>query len=498
MFLFLLFLFNFFGIIIMILGDCMKNMKKNDKMLLIVFISIFVFVACIGISYAYYTAVIDRGEESASVVSRAGNLEITYTDGSKQIIGSNIFPGWSDSKTFTVKNTGSNVSAYSIRVTNIVNNFSIVNSISLSLTSTDGGKSLSKKPLPSSDSYLVRNVEIGVGKMHTYTVTTYYGNLKTDQSEDRGKSFSYTIEIDQAVEEEVMFADNTIAGKIVGGPNLTLVKESPTTTPGSQAAKTAEGIIKGQDDLGTTYYYRGTATNNYVMFAGMCWRIVRVMGDGNVKITLENSSGNCSSVTSSSAFYGGETTYYTGDIEDPLFKLTDAYATLTDFYEKKISTANQKFIVDSIWCQDFTYGADSRLINKTPSFRCPDSSSGDVNDYRNSMLGGNIENGNKTLPYSIGLLTSDEIVFSGATFNGLLDKMYLYDSSYGQTWTTMSPATAVSRGAFNMLYLWPEGAFDDITYLCYESRFYIRPTIVIDGRSSFTGTGTVSNPYVIG
>ena len=127
----------------------MKNMKKNDKMLLIVFISIFVFVACIGISYAYYTAVIDRGEESASVVSRAGNLEITYTDGSKQIIGSNIFPGWSDSKTFTVKNTGSNVSAYSIRVTNIVNNFSVVNSISLSLTSTDGGKSLSKKPLPS-------------------------------------------------------------------------------------------------------------------------------------------------------------------------------------------------------------------------------------------------------------------------------------------------------------------------------------------------------------
>ena len=76
--------------------------------------------------------------------------------------------------------------------------------------------------------------------------------------------------------------------------------------------------------------------------------------------------------------------------------------------------------------------------------------------------------------------------------------MYLYDSSYGQTWTTMSPATAVSRGAFNMLYLWPEGAFDDITYLCYESRFYIRPTIVIDGKSSFTGTGTVSNPYVIG
>ena len=88
-------------------------MKKNDKILLIVFIAVFLSVTAIGLSYAYYTAVIDRGEESASVVSRAGNLEITYTDGVKQIIGANIYPGWQDTKTFTVKNTGDALTTYS-------------------------------------------------------------------------------------------------------------------------------------------------------------------------------------------------------------------------------------------------------------------------------------------------------------------------------------------------------------------------------------------------
>ena len=155
---------------ILILGDCMKNMKKNDKMLLIVFISIVALVACIGISYAYYTAVIDKGEESASVVSRAGSLELTYTDGVKQIIGADIYPGWQDTKTFTVKNTGNGLTTYSIRLSNIVNNFSIDGSISISIVGSNGGKSLSKRPIPTSDSSIIDYVSIGEGVTHTYSI----------------------------------------------------------------------------------------------------------------------------------------------------------------------------------------------------------------------------------------------------------------------------------------------------------------------------------------
>ena len=148
-------------------------MKKNDKILLIVFIAVFLSVTAIGLSYAYYTAVIDRGEESASVVSRAGSLELTYTDGVKQIIGADIYPGWQDTKTFTVKNTGDALTTYSIRLSNIVNNFSIDGSISISILGSNGGKSLSKRPIPASDSSIIDYVSIGEGVTHTYSIICY-------------------------------------------------------------------------------------------------------------------------------------------------------------------------------------------------------------------------------------------------------------------------------------------------------------------------------------
>ena len=198
-------------------------MKKNDKILLIVFIAVFLLITAIGLSYAYYTAVIDNGEESSSIVSRSGNLELTYTDGVKQIIGADIYPGWQDTKTFTVKNTGNGLTAYSIKVTDITNKFTIANSISLSLKSSDGGKNMGKKILPSSEATIVKYVSIDVGDTHTYTVTTYYNNLDVDQSADKGKSFSYTIEVDAAIgtSGDILIAQNdtnSSIAKVFNGP----------------------------------------------------------------------------------------------------------------------------------------------------------------------------------------------------------------------------------------------------------------------------------------
>lgn len=44
------------------------------------------------------------------------------------------------------------------------------------------------------------------------------------------------------------------------------------------------------DDYGTSYYFRGAVENNYVEFAGMCWRIVRVTGDSSIKLVLYNNN----------------------------------------------------------------------------------------------------------------------------------------------------------------------------------------------------------------
>ena len=47
------------------------------------------------------------------------------------------------------------------------------------------------------------------------------------------------------------------------------------------------------DDYGVGYYYRGGVEDNYVDFAGMCWRIVRILGDGSVRLILEDQDSTC-------------------------------------------------------------------------------------------------------------------------------------------------------------------------------------------------------------
>ena len=45
------------------------------------------------------------------------------------------------------------------------------------------------------------------------------------------------------------------------------------------------------DDYGTSYYFRGNVTDNYVKFADKIWRIVRINGDGTVRLVLDSSAG---------------------------------------------------------------------------------------------------------------------------------------------------------------------------------------------------------------
>ena len=68
---------------------------------------------------------------------------------------------------------------------------------------------------------------------------------------------------------------------------------------------TTEALLASAvDDYGTSYYFRGAVKNNYVEFANKCWRIVRITGDGSVKLVLHNdntagAANPCSSVNNS-------------------------------------------------------------------------------------------------------------------------------------------------------------------------------------------------------
>lgn len=493
-----------------------KEKIKNNRILKIVLISFLAIILGVGISYAFYAAIIKGNETSTTLQLDAGTLSINY-DGGNVVNAKNFLPNSDEpfaTKTFTL--TGNNDSDLYMPYTftlvvdaNTFNDGSIFYSLE-GVNTSNNGKIVENSYNMVSNSGLVFGPGYfepsATNAVHTYTFKFFFPDDGTDQSDEMNAIFEAHIKVEGAAitpelpeDNENLFADGTIAGEVIGGPDKTMVRNY-ITNPGAAQPTTNEGLIQNLDDLGSTYYFRGNVENNYVMFANMCWRVVRIMGDGNVKLTLENINGACSGATSTSAYYGDETYYYYGDLSTPSFNSTNAYATLVNFYDEKFNASSQKFIVDSIWCQDFTdegnnYISDLRLYNQNPSFMCSDSSNSDVNEYRNSLIGGSIKKGNKSLSHSIGLLTSDEIVFAGATSAGLNDKTYLYKSSYGHVWATMSPGRS---DIFTVLYLWDKGgSFDDIAYAADESSFYIRPTIVINGKASVLGTGTINDPYIV-
>lgn len=50
------------------------------------------------------------------------------------------------------------------------------------------------------------------------------------------------------------------------------------------------GLYSTIDDLGTTYYFRGNVDNNYVLFADYYWRIIRINGDGTIRLIYHGTS----------------------------------------------------------------------------------------------------------------------------------------------------------------------------------------------------------------
>ena len=51
------------------------------------------------------------------------------------------------------------------------------------------------------------------------------------------------------------------------------------------SAETRNGYLcSAPDDYGVSYYYRGNVENNWVKFGGYYWRILRINGDGSIRM----------------------------------------------------------------------------------------------------------------------------------------------------------------------------------------------------------------------
>lgn len=94
-----------------------------------------------------------------------------------------------------------------------------------------------------------------------------------------------------------------------------------STTPDfSTVATTNEGVYAAEDDLGTSYYFRGAVDNNWVQFGkdstgnDMYWRIIRINGDGSIRMIY---TGTTSPTESTKVVMTGKGTYISiGEFND--------------------------------------------------------------------------------------------------------------------------------------------------------------------------------------
>ena len=237
-------------------------MQKKQTILVVASL----LVVVLSVTLAYFTAQIIGKGKDVSVSS--ADLKIVFTDTDGNIEGNGITPGWSNSKTFTVKNESNGTYKYDIIIKDLVNTFKTYKYLQYKITSTDGGYNMTEYSyLPKSstkeDVVLAYEVSIDKGKTHTYTIEIKYINDEyVDQSIDMGKSLSGTIYIREFTKPTMKLTDKLMADNPTIGTRTTFTAFTETNT--GTLYKATEQI--GTNPVKDVYYFAGDAKNNWVKF----------------------------------------------------------------------------------------------------------------------------------------------------------------------------------------------------------------------------------------
>ena len=231
-------------------------------------------VVVLSVTLAYFTAQIIGKGKDVSVSS--ADLKIVFTDSDGAISGSNIEPGWSDTKTFTIENKSNETYKYNIVIQDLVNTFVTEGYLQYKITSTNGGYNMTEfKDVPKSsapkDTILAYSVSIPVGVTQSYTVEFKYANDESvDQSDDMGKKLSGKLFITEGSKPTLLsqiLEDNPTRNTRSNNNNGTNDFATPlTTTTTGTLFKSTESITGITDSPKEVYYYAGNTTNNWVKF----------------------------------------------------------------------------------------------------------------------------------------------------------------------------------------------------------------------------------------
>ncbi len=513
---------------------------KNKQKRVMIYVMIVSLICVVGVSYAFFTAGMSS-ETSTTVRADAGTMKITY-DGGANINLAGIYPKddvWA-TKTITVTGNNTTDAEMYYKLTLVVdsNTFKTDDPLQYELVSTNTSTNGEIIPNISKKDITGTSIELGSGHFvkannakHTYLLKIYYPRKATSQNANQGAAFSAHVEITSAKAPTV----STLAQTILAKNEV----KAPITTPGAAISTASEALLaSAEDDYGTSYYFRGAVTNNYVEFANKCWRIVRVGGDGSVKLILHNDNKagvanpcDAANNSASAAFarYSGETyksTFNTNYNDNAYvgFKYgtvgASGYASahantnnstiltnLETWYNNNLSDYADA-IADTVWCNDKTivkdttynpfsyggnatglgygtnktyYGATQRLVSTSgsaggtgPSLKC----NGELSKINSK----------------VGLITADELALAGYAYAKNNTTTYLQENATDTYWWSLSP-NYFSGGYARVWNVDGSDGYFDYNYV--YSTIGVRPSISLKSTTNVTGEGTSSTPYII-
>ena len=532
------------------------NRKKKIICIILLFV---VLVSIIGFTFAYIGTRILGNSNSKKMSFTSKKVSVTYKEISNTSSGETISPGYQYLKIFTATNTGNVEVKYHIYLDEVENNFIRVQDITYTLYRKSGNNSLTSSnystgEVVSSGTFPINNTYIKInellnnpGDVYTYALKINYNTSSESQDSDSGHVFGFKVQLHTNMVDNIKnaitsFDEGTLAYNIytsaMYGKNQTVLGSEVTEFTKS-SGENERLLNNAPDDYGTSYYYYGAVTDNYVSFANKLWRIVRINGDGSIRVVLDDVAKNDSngviaakyrSISSDNAYVGymygtGSSTTYDAthkNINDSTIK-----SKVDEWYKTNIvDTNNTDYVAETLFCNDKTLASDTIGTNNTakgygtnktyyasierlqystgstnitiskPTFKCAENATNDYSRFTVSVQ--TLPNGNKTnanLTYPVGLLTADDVVYAGAyKYNTTIRRTYLYNSLITTNWWLLTPDSFNGTAA----HVWYVSANGLLTTNSVINFYAFRP--VVNLKSSVlvnAGDGTQTNPYVI-
>lgn len=399
-------------------------MRLRFKSVLVFIFILIIACVSVGVGYLFYNEVVER---SNIVVD--GDLTINFINGDSFDLNGDA------SIAFSVTNNSDEQKYYYIQLSDVY-----ASNVNYELKSSDD---LDVSNTLKSD-IIYNQVAINSNETINYTM-----NFTSSSKEN----YSGTIKIGLRANEENSFADMILSNNNISSTSLTSFGEAATLD---------EGLLESKDDLGVAYYFRGAVTNNNVSFAGYNWKIVKINGDGSVKLVLDGI------IEELSNYYDESSSFNESAILDVLESWYD-----TNLVDYSSYIAYYKFCNDTVLeANGTTYMAYNRIVtNKIPTFVCL----------------GYSENG------KIGLLTADEVVMAGGSTDSN-NSYYLYNSSIETNYYTMTNAR-IDGSLYYPFIVNIEGGLEYDTNGTLVRG--VRPVINIIKTAKVSGSGTVDDPYTI-